>query len=318
MPIQTIVWAVDPFEEVGELRESQLNAVRLLAKRPGARVIPLYLFSPHELDLSPEFAPLVTYQYEPAAERALEAIVGSLKIQNVEKPRLISHETASRTQAVDHLIREARKLNADLILVGTHGRKGIERWILGSFAETLLFRSDIPTLMVSANPFWDNGFKRILFPTDLGDYSRSLFHEAVVTAKAWDSELVLFHSLPNPIEPIFQSGVFLLGGAWTPVHAYFSEDAVQRRKKVEAWAEWAYDQGVKISAVVEERGGAVSGAIQRIVQDQNIGLIMIAAQSSRIESLLIGSISRQVVRQSSVPVMILHPHPRKQFSESAA
>ncbi len=318
MAPQTVVWAIDPFEEIGQLRESQLQAVRILASHAGTRVIPLYLFSPYELNLSVEFAPLVATQYEPAAARALEDIVAKLGVPTIEKPRLVSHESSSRSKAVDHLIREAHHLRADMILVGTHGRKGVERWLLGSFAETLLFRSDIPTLVVTVVPLQRRGFGKILFPTDLGEHSRALFRDAVHTAKDWGAELVLFHSLPNPVEPILQSGVFLLGGAWAPVHPYFSEDAIQRRKKVEAWAEWAHDQGVKITAHVEERGGPVAGSILHACRQAQVDLIMIAAQSNRIESLLIGSISRQVVRQSSVPVMILHPHPRKQFSESAA
>lgn len=43
----------------------------------------------------------------------------------------------------------AAKLDADLIVMGTHGRKGFARWFLGSTAERVLRNSEIPVLVVS-------------------------------------------------------------------------------------------------------------------------------------------------------------------------
>lgn len=51
-------------------------------------------------------------------------------------------------RVADVLLREAKKWKADLIVMGTHGRRGINRLMLGSDAETVLRTSPVPVLMV--------------------------------------------------------------------------------------------------------------------------------------------------------------------------
>ncbi len=49
------------------------------------------------------------------------------------------------------VIREAKKWKADLIVMGTHGRRGINRMVLGSDAEAVLRTSPVPVLMVRSS-----------------------------------------------------------------------------------------------------------------------------------------------------------------------
>ena len=51
-------------------------------------------------------------------------------------------------RVADVLVREAKKWKADLIVLGTHGRRGVKRAVLGSDAETILRTSPVPVLMV--------------------------------------------------------------------------------------------------------------------------------------------------------------------------
>jgi nucleotide-binding universal stress UspA family protein len=48
----------------------------------------------------------------------------------------------------DVIVREAKKWKADLIVMGTHGRRGINRMVLGSDAEAVLRTAPVPVLMV--------------------------------------------------------------------------------------------------------------------------------------------------------------------------
>ena len=52
--------------------------------------------------------------------------------------------------AADLIVREARKQRADLIVLGTHGRRGLRRAVLGSDAEQVVRRSPVPVLLVRA------------------------------------------------------------------------------------------------------------------------------------------------------------------------
>jgi len=52
--------------------------------------------------------------------------------------------------AADPIAREARRLRADLIVLGTHGRRGVRRLVLGSDAEQVVRTATVPVLLVRA------------------------------------------------------------------------------------------------------------------------------------------------------------------------
>ena len=48
------------------------------------------------------------------------------------------------------IVREAKKQRADLIVLGTHGRRGVRRLVLGSDAEQVVRSASVPVLLVRA------------------------------------------------------------------------------------------------------------------------------------------------------------------------
>jgi nucleotide-binding universal stress UspA family protein len=54
---------------------------------------------------------------------------------------------ADEGDACDQILRIAKEQNADLIALGTHGRQGLSRLFIGSVAEGVLRRSDVPVLV---------------------------------------------------------------------------------------------------------------------------------------------------------------------------
>jgi nucleotide-binding universal stress UspA family protein len=52
--------------------------------------------------------------------------------------------------AADAIVREARKQRADLLVLGTHGHRGLRRMVLGSDAEQVVRASPVPVLLVRA------------------------------------------------------------------------------------------------------------------------------------------------------------------------
>ena len=53
-------------------------------------------------------------------------------------------------RVADRIVRESAKWRADLVVMGTHGRRGIGRLVMGSDAESVLRESRVPVLMVKA------------------------------------------------------------------------------------------------------------------------------------------------------------------------
>ena len=57
-----------------------------------------------------------------------------------------------KDRVADVIVREARKWKADLIIMGTHGRRGVGRVVLGSDAEAVLRETPVPVLLVRSPP----------------------------------------------------------------------------------------------------------------------------------------------------------------------
>src|SRR5262245_1145676 len=67
------------------------------------------------------------------------------------KPKSILIENFLRSVA-DVIVEQARKFRADVIVMGTHGRRGITRMVLGSAAEGVVRNSHVPVLLVRGTP----------------------------------------------------------------------------------------------------------------------------------------------------------------------
>ncbi|WP_455429081.1 universal stress protein [Haloarcula regularis] len=85
-----------------------------------------------------------------------------------------------RTYATDH--------DADLVVMGTHGRTGVRRYVLGSVAEKVVRLSDVPVLTVHGTDGGaDVSFENILVPTDGSEGARAAARPAAAVAKPTDA-----------------------------------------------------------------------------------------------------------------------------------
>jgi nucleotide-binding universal stress UspA family protein len=103
-----------------------------------------------------------------------------------------------------------RRENADLLVLGTHGRGGLKKLALGSAAEEMLRLAMCPVLTVGPNvPLAEPAraeFKTILFATDFGAGSDKAFPYALSLAVACQAKLILLHVVP-PL-PVVVTGRF--------------------------------------------------------------------------------------------------------------
>jgi nucleotide-binding universal stress UspA family protein len=71
----------------------------------------------------------------------------TLALKRKIKPKLVLREMIGGP-AAGPILREARKQRADLIVLGTHGRRGVRRLVLGSDAEQVVRSASVPVLLV--------------------------------------------------------------------------------------------------------------------------------------------------------------------------
>lgn len=83
-----------------------------------------------------------------SGEEILANALKTVRAQGLEADTVL-HSNLHKTVA-EHVISEAQEWKADLIVIGTHGRRGVRRMILGSGAEGILRMAPVPVLLVRA------------------------------------------------------------------------------------------------------------------------------------------------------------------------
>jgi nucleotide-binding universal stress UspA family protein len=89
---------------------------------------------------------------------------------------------------------EARK--ADLVVMGAHGRRGFERWVMGSVAERMLRRCPVPLTIVGHGPERRSippRINRILVTTDFSEGTSDALGYAFSIAQECQSQMTLLH-----------------------------------------------------------------------------------------------------------------------------
>ena len=120
-------------------------------------------------------------------------------LENSQLLQCIDHEVVLRGGRVGEVLRQmAESKNIELIVLGTHGRGGIKKLIMGSVAEEVLRLATCPVLTVGAHapdPAATVAFRRILLATDFSTGSLHALPYATAISQLSGGSLTLVHVL---------------------------------------------------------------------------------------------------------------------------
>ncbi len=121
-----------------------------------------------------------------AVENKLKHLVSELKKQN----QSVEIDYMFQEGSIFDLIHEvADDIGANMILLGTHGKKGMQH-LLGSYAMKVITKSKIPTLVVQKKPY--SGYKNILLPVNSFTEPRQKVGIAISVSKMFGSTIHIF------------------------------------------------------------------------------------------------------------------------------
>lgn len=107
------------------------------------------------------------------------------------------YETAEFDGAFDGIMDYAKKYDADLIVMGSHGAKGLQEFFIGSNTEKVVRNSDIPVLVIK-NRHEQFTLHNFIYATDFEEENHAAFKQAVAFAKDSNVTLhMLYVNTPN-------------------------------------------------------------------------------------------------------------------------
>lgn len=209
-------------------------------------------------------------------------------------------------RVVDELADHAAAVEADLIVMTTHGRSGASRLWLGSVADGLVRHTHIPILMLRASESageaaGSDALAHILVPLDGSDLAEHILDPAVALARATGARVTLAHVV---------SSNAALGTRLVPV---LPDDIVRIREQAQAYlteiAAGLTADGMKVETKVVE-GDSTAATITDLANEVGADLIALATHGyGGMRRAVLGSVADKVLRSSPLPLLVLRPRP---------
>lgn len=200
------------------------------------------------------------------------------------------------------ICKAASELEADLVVVGSHGRTGLSHFFLGSVAERVARMCESPVL-VARDGAGAGGFKKILVPTDFTEFAGLALDTAAVLA-AKDATLDVFHAWQMPPGAVLHYGA--PPATKRELDALRESIEARAREKGEELIERRKGSGLELRFLCAE-SSPPHGILHRLEEEGRYDLVVMGSHGRRgFRRWILGSVAETVVRHAGCSVLVAH------------
>ncbi|HUU33011.1 MAG TPA: universal stress protein [Vicinamibacterales bacterium] len=199
------------------------------------------------------------------------------------------------------ILAASAEIQADLIVLGSHGRGGVEHLLLGSVAEKVMRKAECPVMVVPAGAVGKDDvlFKRILCPIDGSASSADAVSYAVSLARETDGSLILL-SVVEPVPTVGEFGA-IDADEYQRIGVAHAQTLLQNAL-TPAVREWCKSEDVTAVGKASER-------ILATAADKSADVIVMGVRGrGALDLMAFGSTTNEVIRRATCPVLAVHPH----------
>ncbi len=283
-----------------------------LALRSGAQVHVL------RVDVLHGDASVSVHDIEGERERLRERLRRLARAENLHDPeRIVIEYHVERDVAVaPSVLAYANEQDVDLIVMGTHGRRGLQRLLLGSVAEEVVRLSSCPVMTVHAKKLAKTyiagrPLDAILVPYDFSQYAARALEHACEWASLYDARIELLHVVEEYLHPAFyNTGVFSI---------YDIQPDIEDRALKQLAAAYKKTGCARTDVSFRAVPGRAPAEIASYAGKINADLIVMSTHGlTGVEHFLLGSVAEKVVRMAPCPVLTVKAFGRSLISEEMA
>jgi nucleotide-binding universal stress UspA family protein len=202
--------------------------------------------------------------------------------------------------AAPAILNYAADHDVDIIVAGTHGRRGVQRILLGSVAEEIVRRADCPVLTVrepdSAATEIDGTVSSILVPIDFSKHSREALRYAREIGGIYNANIHLLHVVEENLHP-----AFYVGGVGS---IYDVQPDIDEKATTELHTFFEETEGPAVENVsTHVATGRAARKITTFAESGEVDLLVMSTHGlTGLEHFFLGSVAEKVVRRSPIPV----------------
>jgi nucleotide-binding universal stress UspA family protein len=225
--------------------------------------------------------------------------VETILIENIDATERVSEK----------LIAAVESYKADLLVLGTHGRRGFNRLILGSVAEETIRISPISVLLIRA----EEGtlkyylqkdyllYKKIIVAVDGSAISNLALMQAIYLARILQAKLHILH----------------VANEFTGKYFFFAHNFLQYQEMIKKHGEEVLENAKKLCEnkilpaeiqliEINQKSESIAEIILKIVNSHKADFLVIGTHGrSGINRFLLGSVAEEVARRAPIPVLLV-------------
>lgn len=287
-----------------------LPAAAALARRTGAKLNLVVVFDPSTLlHFMPGDASIPVHDASMADERCK-----TLRLWIEEQAASISNTGVPATgvllegTVVEALAEHVITTSAELVIMTTHGRSGLDRLRLGSVASSFLGRATVPVFLVrptgadAPKPGHELPTGKMLITLDGSDFSESMLPHAARFAEAIGSKIELLTVADPAASPLALFGAdalfvddYVSGDEESDSHRYLQQQAKKLDEKL-------------VAGISVQSDTSAARAIVRYVQAADPGVIALATHGrSGLVRMILGSVADKVLQGVEQPMLVYRP-----------
>ena len=193
----------------------------------------------------------------------------------------------------------------DLVVIGTHGRTGADRVVLGSVAERVVRRCKVPVLVApgvarDAGRRVDSPFENVLVAIDFSESSTRALRAGLAMARTTGAKLTLLHVGISEAVMVSQVWMDALSPAVSELHDRMAREA---QRQLDRLLHDEVPEPLRGQALMRE-GIAASTIVQQVSLGSYDLVVMGTHGHTGMQRVILGSVAERVLRHSPVPVLV--------------
>ncbi len=233
-------------------------------------------------------------------EKMERAILDYMKASTKEKTHLnIKHELIRGYSAPSAILGYVNNNPFDLVVIGTHGRTGLEHFLIGSVAEKVVRYAPCPVLTISRKAEAETEFKNILVPYDFSEHARLALKTALDWAGLFKARLHLLYVIDKDVHPALYSW-----GMKSVLEIVPDLKLKAEARMDEVLNEVNTPQDISVQKMIVE--GVPHKEITNVANEQDMDLVVIATHGLvGLDRFLLGSTTERLIRSVHRPILTL-------------
>lgn len=189
----------------------------------------------------------------------------------------------------------AEQRGMDLIVMPTHGRRGLPRFLLGSVTERVVRRSDVPVMTVQTGDDLsiEYPYRNVLVPTDGSACARAALETGIDVTNVEEASLHLL-------------SVIAIASLGADVRSDIQTDMLEQSAEaiLEDASSFAREEGVAPVSEAVDYAPSIHQAILDFIEEHDIDLVVVGTHGrTGLDRYLLGSVTEYLIRTSPIPVL---------------